>query len=1103
MTAIVSGIALALTAIGPASSATAVPSAVDPSELTATGLSPVSRITGAKSITGRLAQTDPTLLGRTDSTPVNVVVKLDYDATASYAGDIEGLEATSPKVTGEALTGETPAEVAYETYTSDVDATFRDQLAAAIPSADAGKSLQTVYGGVAVTLPADQVATLLALPEVAAVQVDQLNQIQTDSSTEFIGAPTIWDQIGGQALAGSGVIFGDLDSGVWPEHPSFANDDGLGVPPPTASPRACDFGDNPLTPETDVFVCNNKLIGGEPFIDTYNAVTGGEVYPDSARDSDGHGTHTTTTAAGGIVESAPIFGAEHGPISGVAPGAWVISYKVCGSGGCYGSDSAAAVEQAILDGVDVINFSISGGVNPYGDVVELAFLGAYEAGILVAASAGNDGPGAGTVNHLSPWVLTVAASTQTREFQSTLTVSGGGESAIFTGSSITSGIGELPIVPAESIPGYDRLCTTPLPVGTIAEGAIVACQRGGNGRVQKGYNVLQGGAAAMILYNAALQDTETDNHWLPTVHLADGTDFVAFLEAHPGATGTFTDGVAAAGQGDVMAGFSSRGPGGQFLKPDVTVPGVQILTGHTPTPDSPDVGPPGEYFQAIAGTSMSSPHAAGAAILLKALHPTWTPGAIKSALMTTAITDVVKEDLVTPADPFDFGAGRIDLTKAGGARLVFDESATRMLALGNDPVTALDLNLPSVNVPTMPGTVTVKRTASNVSNKTVDYKISTTAPSGAKITVKPSKGRIRPGQSATFEITITSNAPTGQYFGEVLLTSKNAVPVHLPVAFYNTQGSVTLAQACDPTTIKQRKLTTCTVTASNQTFGEAVVAMNSTVSRGLTIVDADGASSNGRTASVVPVTLAGQTDAIPAIAPATATPGGGYLPLEVFGIPVTAIGDEEALNFDLSPFVFGGRNYSSIGVVSNGYVVLGGSTGSADIAFTPQDLPDPAQPNGVLAPYWSDLDGTNAPGIRVASLTDSVSSWVVVQWDVQLWGTTDAAGSRSMQVWIGTNGVEDISYEYAANSLGMDTPPGYGLTVGAENSSGTAGAQIAGAPTSSYAITSTPGEPGESVSYVLTIRGDRVGNRTLTSSMITDVIAGTTVVNTPIVVTRK
>ena len=241
----------------------------------------------------------------------------------------------------------------------------------------------------------------------------------TDASPTFIGAPTIWSQVGGQALAGSGVRFASLDTGIWPEHPSFAANPSL-PPRPTQNngqPFKCVFGDNPLTRATDVFACNNKLIGGQPFINTYNIVVGGEVYPDSSRDSNGHGTHTSSTAAGDQVASAPIFGIERGPISGIAPGAQVLGYKVCGLQGCFSSDSAAAVAQAIKDGAKVINFSISGGTNPATDVTELAFLDAYHAGVFVAASAGNDGPTAGTANHVSPWVTSVAASTQTRDLR--------------------------------------------------------------------------------------------------------------------------------------------------------------------------------------------------------------------------------------------------------------------------------------------------------------------------------------------------------------------------------------------------------------------------------------------------------------------------------------------------------------------------------------------------------------------------------------------------------------------------------------------------------------------------------------------------------------
>jgi hypothetical protein len=1083
--------------------------ATNPGRFTVKSLVPTSTITAAKSASGRLAESDSSLVARTDSAPVNVMVKLDYDAAASYMGDLAGLAATSPSVTGLPLSGASPAEKQYNAFTGKTDRSFRSSLAARLPNAKPGKSVTQVYGGVAVRLPANQVKSLLSLPGVAAVQADKLQHIDaaTVESPVFIGAPTIWNKLGGQALAGRGTIFADLDTGIWPEHPSFADNPALGSPPAApGGPRACNFGDNPLTPAADVFPCNHKVIGGQPFLATYNANNVGEAFPTSARDSDGHGTHTTSTTAGNVVSSAPIFGINRGPISGVAPGAWVMEYKVCGAAGCYSSDSAAAVQQAILDGANVINFSISGGANPYSDPVEMAFLDAYNAGVLVAASAGNSGPGAGTTDHHGPWTMTVAASTQTREFQSTLSLSDGAQTASFTGISLTSGVtAPTPVVLAQNVPGYTADCLTPLPAGSVT-GKIVACHRGVIGRVQKGHNVMTGGASGMILYNLPLADTESDNHFLPTVHLADGTGFLAFMTAHPASMGTFTAGVKANGQGDVMAAFSSRGPGGQFLKPDITAPGVQILAGNTPLPDDIAAGPAGQYYQAIAGTSMSAPHIAGSALLVKAQHLDWTPGGIKSALMTTATTKVVKEDLTTPADAFDMGAGRVDLTRAGDASIIFDESASRMATLGDNPITAVNLNLPSVNVPTMPGTVRVTRTAKNVTGKTYSYNVTAKAPADSRISVSPRSGSIRPGKSQTFEITISSSAPTGQYFGQIDFRSTSGPALHLPVAFNNKQGDVSLTSTCNPATIALRATTTCTVTAKNSSVGDATVVTQSTVTDGLKITGASGATVDrqGGSASVGPVSLAPPKDAIPAIAPidAALTPGGGYLDLGLFGVTPRPIGDEENVNFNVPAYLYGGKTYTAIGVDSNGYINVGGTSDAADISFTPQTFPDAAKPNGVLAAYWTDLNGDGAPGISVGTLSDGVNTWIVVQWETHLYGDHTAAGVRAMQVWIGTGAAQDISYGYQDSTVGADAPAAWGLTVGAENLTGTSGAQIAGPPAGSYVVTATPGLPGGSLTYSLTIQGRARGAQTLTSTLNSDVVVGTTRVSTPINVTR-
>lgn len=1075
---------------------TAASAASGDKAFTAKKLSADTRVSGAKSATGRIAQSDPQLLKRSDTTMVNVVIKLDYDALAAYKGGLKGLAATSPSVTKKALTGRSTAEVAYAKHIAQMDKAVRDAIKAKVPSARLGKSLTVVYGGVVARIPAKDARTVLGIEGVAAVQTDPLNKPEAvDEAPQFMGAPAVWSKVGGQQTAGKGVIYANLDSGVWPEHPMLADRPDLGAPPaaPSGQPRACDFGDNPLTPEADVFSCNNKLIGGQPFLDSYLAINPDEVYT-TARDSDGHGTHTTTTSAGNYVASAKVFGVERGPISGVAPGAWVMEYKVCGEAGCYGSDTSAAVGQAILDGAHVINYSISGGTNPYSDPTELAFLDAYDAGVFVAASAGNDGPGAGTVNHFSPWTTTVAASTQRREFQSTLTLTSPEGNLSLKGASITSGVSTATdVVMAEDIPGYDVLCSTELPAGA-AEGKIVACQRGVVGRVQKGYNVKAGGAVGMILYNLPLQDVETDNHWLPTVHLADGTEFRAYMDSHTAVKATLSDGQAVTGSGNVMAAFSSRGPGGQFLKPDITAPGVQVLAGQTPTPDSVTGGPEGEYYMAIAGTSMSSPNVAGSAILIKALKPSWTPGAIKSALMTTARQNVVKEDESTPADPLDFGAGHVDLTKAGRAPVVFDASTADMVAAAAGGAAALNLNLPSINVPTMPGSVVITRTATNVSGKPYSFTAYSRAPAQSGIRVSPKSGTIPAGGSQTFTITIRSWAPEGQHFGAITLRSSGNVPVRLPVAFVNAQGSVKTSQECASTTIKIGEKTTCTVTVENAGTAEAMVSARSIADDGLTLSNGQGARVNaeGKGAVAGPVTLASPKDAVPAIAPATDSPAGGFLDLADFGIGANPIGDEDAINFDIPEFVVGGRTYNRIGVVSNGYAVLGGVTGSSQIQYLPQNLPDPAEPNGLLSPYWTDLDGGDQTGVSVGLLGDGVNNWVVLQWDVAIFGDSSDAGKRSMQVWIGVNGTEDVTYEYAANALNAGTPADTGLTIGAESHSGTEGAMIAGLPTGSYRVTSSPGAAGGVLSYTVDVTRNASGPKYLTTYTQSDTVTGTT-----------
>jgi hypothetical protein len=589
------------------------------------------------------------------------------------------------------------------------------------------------------------------------------------------------------------------------------------------------------------------------------------------------------------------------------------------------------------------------------------------------------------------------------------------------------------------------------------------------------------------------------------VHLADGTDFVAFIGSHTGVTGSFPAGSPRDGQGDVMAAFSSRGPAGLFVKPDVTAPGVQILAGASPTPDAPTPveggNPPGEFFQAIAGTSMSSPHVAGAAVLLRAAHPTWTPGEVKSALMTTAITDVLKEDLVTDADPFDMGSGRIDIGSASEAGITFTDTPERFFALGNDPVNAVHLNIPSVNAPVMPGRVVTTRVATNTSDVRQRYTVRADAPTGSTITVTPRNLNLAPDRSATLTIIIESDAPIGaQQFGTIELDAQRGPTLHLPVAFVHTQGQVTLTQACDPATIHQREVSTCAVEAANNSFDDQVVDLDTFASKQLNITSVQGANLvNQRQARLHDVTLQGASPGVPSVDPG-ASPA-GFLPLSLFGVAPIPIGDEEIIDFNSPPFDFNGQTWTSFGVDSNGYVIAGETIDEDNECCNLPDGPDPARPNNMMAPFWTDLDGTGAPGIRLTVLTDGQDDWIVIEYQVRDFGTTIPA---VFQLWIGVNNdanpAQDITYAYdparLPNNAGMD------FLVGAENLVGD-GDMVAVLPTQDLRVTSSDPVEGDTVSYSVGVTSNRIGGHEVTSEMNASRVPGTTIVRSPVVVVRR
>jgi len=740
------------------------------------------------------------------------VVIMAADPVVAYEGGVEGLQATKP-AKGEKIN---PNSALVKKYEKFLEKEHHKVLAAvgASPSVTT-HNFTIALNGFAAQLTEVQAAEIAKQPGVALVLKDEMRYKTTDNSPTFLGltAP------GGAWLKGyngEGVVVGIIDTGIWPEHPSFA-DDGSYAPLPDYAGLPCEFGNTAANPNDAPFMCNNKLLGAYQMLATYRALTGADPDEfDSARDDDGHGSHTASTAAGNAGVEASIRGVSFGTVSGIAPRARIIAYKALGNLGGYTSDLAAAIDQAVLDGVDVINYSIGGGAGAPG-ADDIAFLFAADAGVFVANSAGNDGPGAETVGSPAvwPWLTTVGASTQNRTFQGSVEL---GDGSVYYGASITAGTEMAPLVDSAAL--GNELCNpyrNPLFDADVS-GKIVLCKRGTYARVEKSYAVYQAGGAGMVLYNTNdAQDLNTDTHWLPTLHTnyTDGMAIKAYIAGTAGPTAKINGGVFTEIEAPWMASFSSRGPNlvaADLIKPDITAPGVNILAAASPFPDPGFVT--GELFQSIGGTSMSSPHVAGAFALVKQAHPEWSAAAAKSALMTTAYQDVKKEGGFAMADPFDMGSGHLDVGgKAGKGSpfqpgLVYDAGLFEYAAFtcGMEwgvftpgscaflesigvPTEPYNLNVPSIGVAEVPGSITVQRTVTSVAKEKGwrTYAVSVDAPEGFNVTVEPSTLRLKSGDSATYYVTLTNqSAPVGEWrFGSLTWYDKDKnslYEVYSPIA---------------------------------------------------------------------------------------------------------------------------------------------------------------------------------------------------------------------------------------------------------------------------------------------------------------------------------
>lgn len=717
------------------------------------------------------------------------LVLLEEPPAGAYEGGIAGLEATKPGP-GERFDRNDPAVRGYVRHLRSRRNDAANRVGA-VRLYDYDYSLN----GFAAPLNNTQVAALRSTAGVVSVTRDSMSQPTTDNTPDFLGLTDsggLWDQLGGQGSAGEDVVIGVIDTGIWPEHPSFA-DTNYG-PAPAGWNGTCQSGQRWSKQH-----CTDKLIGARYFHRGFGHAFGSLAGDyQSARDHDGHGTHTASTAGGNANVTATVFGQNRGTVSGMAPRARIAAYKACWPGGCAVSDLVAAIDAAVGDGVDVINYSIGDGDPDFLDADDVAFLFARQANVFVAASAGNAGPDASTVDHGGPWLTTVGASTQNRSFRGTATMEGGGT---FGGVSITPGLAMTAVV--DGAAAGSEGCLDGLNPALVT-GKIVVC-KGSFSRAARSRAVKQAGGAGMILY--AETDTDallSDNHHVPTLHVSfsDGQTIKAYIAGTASPRASLSGGSAEFGGGNTMAAFSSRGPllpnersTADTLKPDVTAPGVQILAGTTPTAT---VGAPGQLFQAIAGTSMSSPHVAGLGALLRDLHPAWTPDLMQSALMTTARQDLATQDGVTPAGPFDFGAGHVVPNRAADPGLVFpatfDDYRAFLksqglcnLCFSTSPAAVVapsDLNLPTVTIGALVGVEAVTRTVRNVGGAASVYTASVEAPPGVDVTVTPNVLTLAPDGSETYQISFAVNGDAdfiGYEFGSLTWSDAAGHQVRSPL----------------------------------------------------------------------------------------------------------------------------------------------------------------------------------------------------------------------------------------------------------------------------------------------------------------------------------
>ncbi|OMO74716.1 hypothetical protein COLO4_26535 [Corchorus olitorius] len=628
-------------------------------------------------------------------------------------------------------------------------------------------SYNHVIHGFSASLTPEELEALKKAPGYVSSIRDRTIKADTTHSYKFLGLN--YDS-GAWPVSdfGKDVIIGVIDTGVWPESESF-NDGGMSDVP-SKWKGECESGT-----QFNSSLCNKKLIGARYFNKALIArdpnIT---ISMNSARDTEGHGTHTSTTAAGNYVKNASYFGYAKGTARGMAPGARVAMYKALWDEGGESSDIMAAIDQAITDGCDVLSMSLGlDQVQLYEDPIAIATFAAIEKNIFVSTSAGNEGPDVETLHNGTPWVLTVAAGTMDREFGATMSFGSNSVDgmALYPGNFSST---QIPIVFMDS-------CNSTAELRKVVDKIVVCQDPGKEDSLSDQFNDVQvaGNVAGVFITNNSDVDVFTQAPF-PAVFLEqkDGDILVKYIKNNndPKASIEFKKTFLGTKPSPTVTSYTSRGPSyscASVLKPDVMAPGDSVLASWPSNLGVARVNEDLVYseFNLLSGTSMACPHVSGIAALVKGAHPDWSSAAIRSALMTTSdvidntgkpIKDVGRE--LRPADPLAMGAGHVNPNKALDPGLIYDATVQDYLNLlcalnfteaqiktitksssidCSNP--SLDLNYPSFiavfrDVTAKSNSTTVReftRTVTNVAEGSFTYKATVTPIKGVKVTVKP------------------------------------------------------------------------------------------------------------------------------------------------------------------------------------------------------------------------------------------------------------------------------------------------------------------------------------------------------------------------------